>query len=83
MCAFAFDENTGALSPEPVSVARVASPNYVFAAPLNEALAGSIPARRAREDSVMSMQTQQIVVEDAVAGDAESTPASAVAAVAA
>ena len=56
-------------------MARRAAPNYVFAAPLNEALAGSIPARRAREDSVMSMQTQQIVVEDAVAGDAESTPA--------
>ena len=83
MCAFAFDENTGALSQKPVSVARVASPNYVFATPLNEALAGSIPARHSREDSVMSMQTQHIVVEEAVAGDAESTPASAVAAVAA
>ena len=84
MCAFAFDENTGTLSPKPVSVARVASPNYVFAAPMNEALAGSISARRThRENSVMSMQTQQIVVEDAVAGDAESAPASAIAAVAA
>jgi 6-phosphogluconolactonase (cycloisomerase 2 family) len=83
MCAFAFDENAGTLSPKPVSVARVASPNYVFAAPMNEALAGSISARRTRENSVMSMQTQQIVVEDAVAGDAESAPASAVAAVAA
>ena len=84
MCAFAFDEFTGTLSPKPVSVARVASPNYVFAAPMNEALAGSISARRThRENSVMSMQTQQIVVEDAVAGDAESAPASAIAAVAA
>jgi len=79
MCVFAFDRDTGRLSPEPVSRARVASPNYVFAAPLEEWRY----QRHTREDSVMSMQTQTIVVEDAVVEDAVSVPAEAVAAVAA
>ena len=83
MCAFAFDERAGALSPKPVSAARVASPNYVFAVPLREAVAGAGAARRAREESIMSAQTQTIVVEDAGVGDAESVPVENVAAVAA
>ena len=82
ICVFAFDERTGALSPKPVSVARVASPNYVFATPLRD-FTDSSPARRAREESVMSMQTQTLVVGDAGAGDAESVPVDTVAAVAA
>ena len=83
MCVFAFDRDTGRLSPEPVSRARVASPNYVFAAPLEESFSGARASRHTREDSVMSMQTQTIVVEDAVVEDAVSVPAEAVAAVAA
>jgi len=78
MCVFAFDRDTGRLSPEPVSRARVASPNYVFAVPLEEAFVGARASRHTREDSVMSMQTQTIVVEDAV-----SVPAEAAAVVAA
>ena len=78
MCVFAFDRDTGRLSPEPVSRARVASPNYVFATPLEEAFVGARASRHTREDSVMSMQTQTIVVEDAV-----SVPAEAAAVVAA
>ena len=83
MCAFAFDERAGALSPKPVSAALVASPNYGFAVPLREAVAGAGAARRAREESIMSAQTQTIVVEDAGVGDAESVPVENVAAVAA
>ena len=66
-----------------MSRARVASPNYVFAAPLEESFSGARASRHTREDSVMSMQTQTIVVEDAVVEDAVSVPAEAVAAVAA